>query len=204
MPMPNTKAPITSDGPSGAMDPPYLCDSAATGTTASAHIAITIKPPSRPPASPRVRNRRQAAVKLNSALRKATPSPKPPRISAADAGCWSSNTSATRMAVAPRASPRNRRSIRTAAPGSDAAKLAVDMETPERRSGSEAKRLFQIVPLRARGFNRAAGIAGPLDHGAGIEPGLFPAEQFVHDEPVGRRPVAGVAVIHHRPGSHGV
>ena len=60
--MPKTKAPTMSEGPSGAMAPPNLGASAATGTTASAVTAITISPPSRPPASPRVRKRRHDAV----------------------------------------------------------------------------------------------------------------------------------------------
>ena len=60
--MPKVKAPINSDGPSGAMAPPKFFDSAATGTTASAQTAITISPPMRPPASPRVRKRRHDAV----------------------------------------------------------------------------------------------------------------------------------------------
>ena len=44
------------------MAPPNFGDSAATGTTATAATAITIRPPIRPPASPRVRKRRQEAV----------------------------------------------------------------------------------------------------------------------------------------------
>ena len=44
------------------MAPPKFCRSAATGTTASAQMAITISPASSPPASPRVRKRRQDAV----------------------------------------------------------------------------------------------------------------------------------------------
>ena len=51
MPIPNTKAPISSDGPSGAIAPPKFFMSAAVGTTTKAVIAITISPPSRPPAS---------------------------------------------------------------------------------------------------------------------------------------------------------
>ena len=60
--MPKTKAPISSDGPSGAMAPPNFGDSAATGTIASAATAMTISPPIKPPASPRVRKRRHEAV----------------------------------------------------------------------------------------------------------------------------------------------
>jgi len=47
---------------------------------------------------------------------------------------------------------------------------------PGRESGTEAQDLFQIVPLRARGFNRSIGLAGPLDHRSGIEPRIFPLE----------------------------
>src|SRR4029077_20732141 len=92
--------------------------------------------------------------------------------------------------------------MRTAAPELDAAKLTVDIETPERRSGSEAKCLFQIVPFRARGFNRPACIAGPLDHGPGVKPCFRAAKKFVQHEPIGRRPMSGVAVAHHATGGH--
>src|SRR5262245_64112586 len=94
--------------------------------------------------------------------------------------------------------------MRTAAPRSDAARLAVVMETPKRRSGTEAYGLLQIVPFRARGFNRPACIAGPLDHRAGIEPSLCPPQQFVQDEPIGRGPVARVAVAYRRTGRNNV
>ena len=60
--MPKTNAPMISDGPSGAMAPPKFLLSAATGTTANAQMAMTIRPPIRPPASPRVRKRRHDAV----------------------------------------------------------------------------------------------------------------------------------------------
>src|SRR5215475_10025094 len=106
------------------------------------------------------------------------------------------STSAIRIAVAPSASPRKSRSTRTAAPRSDAARLAVVMETPERGSGTQAKGLFQIVPFRARGFNRPARVAGPIDHRACIEPRFLPVEQLVQDEPVGGCPVPGIAIAH--------
>src|SRR3974390_2878602 len=106
------------------------------------------------------------------------------------------------MAMAPRARARNRRSIRATAPEVDAARLAVDIETPERRSGPEAEGLLQIVPFRARGFNWSAGVAGPLDHRAGVKPCFSPAEQLMHDKPVGRSPVTGVAVARHRARWH--
>src|SRR5262245_59647018 len=128
------------------------------------------------------------------------PSPKPPRMSAADAGWWSSNTRAIRIAVAPSARPRKSRSMRTAAPRSDAARLAVVMKTPKRGSGTEAHGLLQIVPFRARGFNRPACIAGPLDHRTGVEPGFRTAEQFVQHEPIGRGPMTRIAVAHRRTG----
>ena len=60
--MPKVKAPTISEGPSGAMAPPKSCPSTAAGTTATAQMAITISPPIRPPASPRVRKRRHDAV----------------------------------------------------------------------------------------------------------------------------------------------
>src|SRR5215470_12039675 len=90
--------------------------------------------------------------------------------------------------------------MRTAAPRSDAARLAVVMKTPKRGSGTEAYGLLQIVPFRARGFNRPACIAGPVDHRPGIEPGLCPAQKFVQDEPIGRGPMARVAVAYRRTG----
>src|SRR5262245_5712784 len=73
------------------------------------------------------------------------------------------------------------------------------METPERGSGTEAQGLFQIVPLRARGFNRPIGLAGPFDHRSGVEPRILPVEQLVQNEPVGCRPMARVAVTHCGP-----
>src|SRR5664280_2469210 len=123
------------------------------------------------------------------------PRPKPPRISAADAGWPSSSTNASRIAVAPSANARNRRSMPNAAPDLGAAIVAVVIEVAlVERSGAHTELLLQIVPFGARGFNGAAGVAGPLHHRAGIEPGLLVAEQFVQHEPVGRRPVAGVAI----------
>ena len=43
MPTPKTNAPMTSEGPSGAIAPPYFGLSAATGTTTSAQITMTMK-----------------------------------------------------------------------------------------------------------------------------------------------------------------
>ena len=57
------------------------------------------------------------------------PSPKPPRISAADAGSPSSSTSAIRIAVAASASARNSQSARSPAPTLGAVIAAVDMES---------------------------------------------------------------------------
>src|SRR5450759_495303 len=202
MPMPNTKAPISSEGPSGAMAPPKFGLSAATGTITSAAIAITISPPSRPPASPRVRKRRHDAVKLNSAFRKAMPRPKPPRISAAEAGWPSSSTSATRIAVAISAKARNSRSMPNVAPDLGDAIVAVVIEVAlVERSGAHTELLLQVVPFGARGLNGAAGIAGPFHHRAGIEPGIVTAEQFVQHEPVGRRVVELHAVDIERAGN---
>ena len=84
--MPNTKAPIKSDGPSGAMAPPKPGTSAATGTMAAAAIAISSKPPRKPSACPFTISRRHDAVKLNSALRKTAPSAKPNNSNPAAAG----------------------------------------------------------------------------------------------------------------------
>ena len=108
----------------------------------------------------------------------------------------SSSTSATRIAVAPSASARNRRSKRAAAPERGAASDLRGRHSRSSASGSgaEAERLLQVIPLGARGLNRPVGIAGPLHHRAGIEPGVLVAEQFVQHEPVGRGPMAGVAI----------
>src|SRR5215475_5771162 len=114
------------------------------------------------------------------------------------------STNAIRIAVAPSASPRKSRSTRAAAPRSDAARLAVVMETPECRSGTEAKGLFQIVPLRARRFNRPTPVAGPIDHRACVEPCFLPVEQLVQHEPVGRRPVPCIAVAHRGTRGHNI
>ena len=119
MPMPNTNAPMTSEGPSGAIAPPKPGTRAATGTTATAATAISRKAPTRPPASPRTMNRRQAAVKLNSAAKNAMPSAKPSPIRAADAGCPSSSTSAHKRAAAAMAAERNSQSRRRAITGAE-------------------------------------------------------------------------------------
>src|SRR5262245_1430971 len=114
------------------------------------------------------------------------------------------STNAIRIAVAPSASPRKSRSTRASAPRSDAARLAVVMETPKCRSGTEAESLFQIVPLRARRFNRPTRVAGPIDHRACIEPRFLPVQQLVQHEPVGRRPMPRVAVAHGGPRGHNI
>ena len=111
------------------------------------------------------RKRRHEAVKLNSALRKATPSAKPPTISAADAGWPSSSTSATSTAVR-----QHRRDRGTASRGAAMAprhagvvaamlmaSCAADRASLRRAClRAEAERLLQVVPLGARGFDRAA------------------------------------------------
>src|SRR5450759_1030107 len=108
------------------------------------------------------------------------PRPKPPRISVAEAPWPSSSTSASRIAVAPSAKARNRRSMPSAAPELGAAIVAVVIAVAlVERSGAHTELLLQIVPLGARGLNGAAGIAGPFHHRAGIEPGIIAAEQFV-------------------------
>src|SRR5208283_2363180 len=105
------------------------------------------------------------------------PRPKPPRISAADAGWPSSSTSATRITVAMSARPRNRRSMPSAAPALGAAIVAVVIEVAVMEPlGAEAELLLQVVPLGTRGFNRTAGVARPLHHRAGIEPRIVAAE----------------------------
>jgi hypothetical protein len=103
----NTNAPMTRDGPSGATAPPKPGTRAATGTITIAATAVSTRVAISLPASPRTRKRRYAAVKPNSARRKATPSVNPPRISAADAGCLSSATSPTSTAVDATAATRN-------------------------------------------------------------------------------------------------
>ena len=147
--------------------------------------------------------RRHDAVKLNSALRKTTPSAKPHSSSPADAGCPSSSTSATRTAVASTAAARNGQSSRgtVARTVGSAVAAVMDVAIGMRHAlgiTGRADRLLEIVPARARGFDRPAGIGGPLDHGAGIEPHVLAAEQLGQDKPVGRRPMAGVAVADDR------
>ncbi len=112
--MPNTKAPITSDGPIGAIEPPKPGTSAATGTMTPAAMAISRRPPRKPSAWPRTISRRQDAVKLNSALRNTAPSAKPNISSAAAAGWPSTSTSATSTAVASTEATRNGQSRRGA------------------------------------------------------------------------------------------
>src|ERR1043165_3430364 len=222
MPMPNTKAPMTSDGPIGAIAPPNPGTSAATGTITVAATAISSSAASSPPASPFTRKRRHAAVNENSAFRNATPSAKPSMISAAEAGCPSSATSAIRTAVPSAAAIRNGQSRRRIAVLLDVSSAAVVMlycvppaplipaqaGIQGSRSGSplsrgraescclrpEAERFLQVVPFGARRGERPARIRGPVDNGAVIEPHVLAAEQLGEHEPVGRGPVAGVAV----------
>ena len=116
--MPKTKAPMTSEGPIGAIAPPKPGTSAATGTMTSDATAVSSSAPSMPPASPLTRKRRHAAVKENSVLRKAAPSAKPRITSAAEAGCPSSHVSTTSTAVPSTAASRNGQSSRgSSAPG---------------------------------------------------------------------------------------
>src|SRR5438034_3429838 len=201
MPMPNTKAPTTSDGPIGAIAPPKPGTKAATGTITQAATAISSRAASNPPASPFTRKRRHAAVNENSVLRKAAPSAKPPTINAAEAGCPSSTTSAIGTAVASTAAIRNGQSSRDTAGGenvvvlmnisSDAAPEGADLR-------AEAKRLLQVIPLGPVGRKRTARVRGPIDHRAVIELHVGAAEQFRQHEPVGRGPMAGVAIGHRR------
>src|SRR5665811_1572331 len=131
------------------------------------------------------------------------PRPKPPRIIAAEAGWPSSSTSATRIAVAISAKARNSRSMPNVAPDLGAAIVAVVIEVDlVERSGAHTELLLQVVPFGARGLNGAAGIAGPFHHRAGIEPGIIAAEQFVQHEPIGRGPMAGVAIGDRRARRH--
>jgi hypothetical protein len=109
--MPNTKAPMTSDGPSGAIAPPKPPPNAATGTMTTAAMAISSSEAISPPASPRTRKRRHAAVKLNSVLRNATPSPKPATSRPAERGAPSISTSAIISAVASTATATNGQSV---------------------------------------------------------------------------------------------
>src|ERR1043166_1965185 len=201
MPMPNTKAPITSDGPIGAIAPPKPGTSAATGTITVAATAISSSAASIPPASPRTRNRRHAAVNENSALRKAAPRPKPRTSSAADAGCPSSATSATSTAVASTAAMRNGQSSRGGAATAGVSRAAILMRGVVWLR-PEAELLLQVIPLGARRGKRAAGVGGPVDHRAVIELHVLAAENLGEDEPVRRRPVPGVAIGHRRADRH--
>src|SRR5207244_6987566 len=99
------------------------------------------------------------------------PSAKPPTISAADAGCPSSQTSATRTAAPSPAALRNSQSrCGASAAGVSAVVLMISILRPIRkRSGTEAELLLQVIPLGARGGKRAARIGGPVDHRAVIE-----------------------------------
>ena len=98
-------------------------------------------------------------------------------------------------------------STRRRAVGAD--RVAVDMESSSKRASTAGRfrspspsALLQVVPFGARGFNRPMRIGGPFHHRAVIEPDVLAAEQFVQHEPVGRRPVAGVAIAHRRAGRH--
>src|SRR5262245_9761773 len=167
-----------------------------------AATAMRSSVPKSPPASPRTRNRRHAAVKLNSAVRNAAPSAKPPRISAADAACQSSVTRATRIAVAAMAALRYGQSCRAAAAGTAGAAVLTDVIAVQliraartgKRSGAAAKHLLEVVPFGAGGGQRAARIGAPLGHRAGIDPHVLAAQDFGQDEPVGGCPMAGVAI----------
>src|SRR5712691_5708255 len=182
MPMPNTKAPMRSEGPSGAIAPPKPGTSAATGTMTAAATAMSNNAASRPSACPSAMNRRHDAVKLNSALRKTAPSAKPQSRSQADAGWPSIRTSATSTAVTSTAPARNGQSSRGTVAGVVASAVAAVMDVALAcgRVGSqaEADRLLEIIPSRAHGLDRPPGIGGPLDHRAVIEPYVLAAEKF--------------------------
>src|ERR1043165_701528 len=199
MPMPNTNAPITSEGPIGAIAPPKPCTSAATGTTTREATAVSSSAPSMPPASPLTRKRRHAAVNENSVLRNAAPSPKPRITSAADAGCPSSHTSATSTAAPSTAAIRNGQSSRGNSAGVDSVVVLISVWPDAGPSTGaqlrpEAELLFQVIPLGAGRGKRAAGVRGPVDHRAVVELHVLAAEHFRQHEPVGRRPMAGVAI----------
>ena len=195
--MPNTKAPISSDGPSGAMAPPKSGTSAATGTIASAAIAISSSPPSRPSASPARqkapprRGEAEFGFQEGDAERRSRPGSAPPtpagrRAAPARPG--------SRSRPAPR--PRNSRSMPTLARVSGALNAAVDMGTPRwlafrsRGRASSSGRPIWCARTQPGGWH-CWSIRPSSRHRACTS---LAAEQFVQHEPVGRRPVAGVAI----------
>src|SRR5215204_4997349 len=211
MPMPNTKAPMTSDGPIGAMVPPKPGTSEATGTITPAAMAISSNPPRKPSAWPRTIRRRHEAVKLNSALRNTAPSAKPNTSRAAAAGWPSTRTSAISTASASAEASRNgqsRRGTRAATADSVAETLMVFPDEraavyepkliPELRP--QAELLLEIVEAGARRCDRTAQIGGPFDHRAGEQAHVGPAKHGRQHEPVRRRPMPSVAVGHDRAG----
>ena len=165
-----------SDGPIGAIAPPKPGHQRRRpARSTSAATAISSSAPSSPPASPRTRKRRHAAVKLNSALRNATPSAKPSsdQRGRTPAGRRAA-TSATSTAAASTAAIRNGQSSRGNAPrrGLRCQRCSWLYSSAACRAAHEPKpsaffRSSHLVRAEATGRLR---IGGPVDHRAVIEP----------------------------------
>ena len=162
--MPNTKAPMTSDGPIGAIAPPKPGTSAATGTITTAATAISSSAPSKPAglaaheeAPPRrgeaelglEERRRRAQSRARSARRtpagrRAAPA-RPARAAASTAAIRNGQSSARQCAGSAGAVGRSESLIGD-----------VTLIGPLRGLRAEAERLLQVVPLGARRGKRAA------------------------------------------------
>src|SRR5262249_42322165 len=155
-------------------------------------------------ASPRARKRRHAAVKLNSVLRKATPSAKPAINSPPDRGWPSIITSAISSAVASSAARRNGPSMAGTLSGAAAPRVTAAVMGLAHAIGSapEAERLLEVVPLGAGRHDWTVCGRGPRDHRAVIQARILAAKDLRQHEPVGRGPMARVAVGDDGAGRH--
>ena len=177
-------------------------------------MAISSRPPRKPSAWPRTISRRHDAVKLNSALRNTAPSAKP-KIE---------QRRSRRLAVDQHQRDEQRRRQH----GGDQER-PVETRRARRDGGLQQWRahrvivrcdaqLYEPVPASSSAYEPkpsvffrssrrvralATGrlrIGGPFDHRAVVEPHVGPAQHHRQHEPVGRRPVPGVAIGHDRAG----
>ncbi len=171
--MPNMKAPMISEGPSGAMAPPKFCRQ-------------------RGDRHDRQRANRDHDQPAEQAARLPARQKAPPRRGVAEFGFQEGDAEAEaaedqrgrpRLAVEQHQRDQDRGRdererqgtagrCRMRRPIGAPPLLPWSLKCLDATSGTETELLLQIVPLGARGLNGAAGIAGPFHHRAGIEPGV--------------------------------
>ena len=170
-----------------------------------AAMAISSKPPSKPSACPRTmqppprRGEAEFGLEEHDAQRKAEHDQRGGGGLAVDQDQRNQHRGGQHRRDQERpVEARQRR--RSAGFGGSEAHGFVSLRGPAAGSGAEAERLLHIVPAGARRGDRAARVGGPLDHRAVVEAHVGPTEHHRQHEPVGRRPMAGVAVADDRTG----